>query len=152
MKTRIGRRGERGQTLVEFALSIILVMILIIGSIEMIVLIYTYTVLADAAKEGVRYGIVHGTGLGAGSCSGPGGGGVACTDSTGANVTTAVRNFAALSFHDKNAMTVTPTYPDASSVAPSRVRVTVSYVYQPLFGLGWPTVTVNAAAEGRIAF
>lgn len=152
MKTRRGRRGERGQTLVEFALSIILVMILIIGSIEMIVMIYTYTVLADAAKEGVRYGIVHGTGLGAGNCSGPGGGGVTCTDSTGANVTTAVRNFAALSFHDKSAMTVSPTYPDASSVAPSRVRVTVSYVYQPLFGLGWPTVTVNAAAEGRIAF
>ena len=151
MKTRISRQREKGQSLVEFALSIVLVMLLIVGSIELIVMIYTYSVLADAAKEGVRYGIVHGTGLGA-SCSGPGGGGVACTDATAANVTTAVENFAAFSLHDKNAMTITPTYPDGSSVSPSRVRVTVSYIYQPLFGLGWPTMTVNAAAEGRIAF
>jgi len=152
MKTRIGRRREKGQTLVEFALCIVFVFILIIGSIEMIVMIYTYSVLADAAKEGVRYGIVHGTGLGAGNCSGPGGGGVTCTDSTAANVTMAAKNFAGLSFHDTNAMTISPTYPDGSSVAPSRVRVTISYSYQPVFGLGWPTMTVHAASEGRIAF
>jgi len=152
MRQRTSRHKEKGQTLVEFALSIILVMLLIVGSIELIVTVYTYSVLADAAKEGVRYAIVHGTGLGVANCSGPGGGGVACTDSTGANVITAVKSFTALSFHDSSAMTVTPTYPDASSVAPNRVRVTVAYVYQPVFGLGWPTVTVRAAAEGRIAF
>jgi len=28
----------------------------------------------------------------------------------------------------------------------------VRYPYQPFFGLGWPTVNVNAAAEGRIMF
>jgi hypothetical protein len=115
-------------------------------------MIYTYTVLADAAKEGVRYAIVHGTGVGAGNCSGPGGGGVACTDSGAANVTARVSNYTALSFHDSAAMTVTPSYPDASSVAPNRVRVTVAYIYQPIFGLGWPTMTVYAAAEGRIVF
>ena len=57
------RHKEKGQTLVEFALSIVLVMLLIVGSIELIVTVYTYSVLADAAKEGVRYAIVHGTGL-----------------------------------------------------------------------------------------
>jgi len=30
------------------------------------------------------------------------------------------------------------------------VQIVVSYPYQPAFGLGWPTITVNAAAEGRI--
>jgi hypothetical protein len=49
-------------------------------------------------------------------------------------------------------MIVTPSYPDASSVAPNRVRVTVKYHYHPIFGLGWPTMDVYAAAEGRIAF
>jgi hypothetical protein len=49
-------------------------------------------------------------------------------------------------------MTVTPTYPDGSSKPSSRVRVVVTYPYQPFFGLGWPTVTVNAAAEGKIYF
>jgi Flp pilus assembly protein TadG len=127
-------------------------MILILGSLEMFVLIYTYSVLADAAKEGVRYAVVHGTGVGTANCSGPGGGGVTCTDATANNVITKVTNYTSYSFHDSSAMTVTPTYQDGSSVPPNRVRVTVSYIYQPIFGLGWPTVTVNAAAEGRIVF
>jgi Flp pilus assembly protein TadG len=149
---RMNNHKRRGQAAVEFALTIVFVMILILAAIELTVMIYTYSVLADAAKEGVRYAIVHGTGVGASTCSGPGGGGVTCTDSGAANVTTTVSKFTALSFHDSTAMTVTPSYPDASSVAPNRVRVTVAYKYQPIFGLGWPTMTVNAAAEGRIVF
>jgi Flp pilus assembly protein TadG len=149
---RMNNRKEKGQAAVEFALTIVFVMLLILAAIEVTVMIYTYSALADAAKEGVRYAIVHGTGVGASTCSGPGGGGVACTDSGAANVTAAVNTYTALSFHDNTKMTVTPTYPDASSVAPNRVRVTVSYVYQPIFGLGWPTMTVYAASEGRIVF
>jgi Flp pilus assembly protein TadG len=149
---RSAKRGSKGQAQVEFALTVVFVMLLILGSLEMIVLIYTYSVLADAAKEGVRYAVVHGTGVGAANCSGPGGGGLTCTDAAATNVVTAVTNYTSASFHDSSAMTITPTYQDASSVAPNRVRVTVSYPYQPIFGLGWPTVTLNAAAEGRIVF
>ena len=144
--------NQSGQSLVEFALSILFVLFLIFAVIELTVFIYTYNVLADGAKEGVRYAIVHGTGVGAGSCSGPGGGGVSCTDSTGANIQGIVSRYTTLSLHDSSAMTVSPTYPDSSSVAPNRVRVTVSFAYQPIFGFGWPSVTVRAAAEGRIAF
>ena len=151
MKSRSTKRGSKGQAQVEFALTVVFVFLLILGSLEMIVMIYTYSVLADAAKEGVRYAVVHGTGVGA-ACSGPGGGGITCTDATADNVKTTVTKYTSYSFHNSSAMTVTPTYPDASSVAPNRVRVTVSYPYQPIFGLGWPTVTVNAAAEGRIVF
>ncbi len=152
MKRGLTKRKSKGQATVEFALTIIFVMLLILGSLEMIVLIYTYSVLADAAKEGVRYAVVHGTGVGGSNCSGPGGAGVSCTDSTGSNVIARVTTYTSLSFHDSSAMTVTPTYPDGLSTAPNRVRVTVTYPYQPFFGLGWPTVTVNAAAEGRIVF
>jgi Flp pilus assembly protein TadG len=152
MKRTMNNRKENGQSAVEFALTIVFVMLLILAAIELTVMIYTYTVLADAAKEGVRYAIVHGTGIGASNCSGPGGGGVSCSDSAAANVIAAVNTYTAFSFHDNTAMTVTPVYLDSSSVAPNRVRVTVAYVYQPIFGLGWPTMTVNAAAEGRIAF
>jgi Flp pilus assembly protein TadG len=152
MRLSNNRRKERGQASVEFALTIIFVMLFIIGAIELIMLVYTYNVLADAAKDGVRYAVVHGTGTGAGNCSGPGGGGVTCTDSTANNVTSQVTAFAVLSLHDTSKMTVTTTYPDTSSVAPSRVRIDVSYNYQPFFGLGWPSVTVYAAAEGRIVF
>lgn len=149
---RMNNRKEKGQAAVEFALTIVFVMLLIVAAIELTVMIYTYSVLADAAKEGVRYAIVHGTGVGAANCSGPGGASVTCTDSGAANVKAVVSKYTSLSFHDSTAMTVTPTYPDASSVAPNRVRVTVTYGYQPIFGLGWPTMTVNAAAEGRIVF
>ncbi len=149
---QMNNHKEKGQAQVEFALTVVFVMVLILSAIELTVMIYTYSVLADAAKEGVRYAIVHGTGVGASTCSGPGGGGVTCTDSGAANVTAVVSKYTSLSFHDSTAMTVTPTYPDASSVAPNRVRVTVKYGYQPIFGLGWPTMNVYAAAEGRIVF
>lgn len=135
----------------EFIFSIIFLMLFIAGIIEVIIMVYTYNVLADAAKEGVRYAVVHGT-MNSASCSGPGGGGVTCADSTAANVASAVTSYAVYSGHSSTGMTVTTTYPDSSSAAPNRVRVTVSYPYEPLFGLGWPTITVNAAAEARIMY
>lgn len=141
---------SRGQAQVEFILSILFVILTILGMFELILLVYTYNVLADSAKEGVRYAVVHGTDSAA--CSGPGGNGVSCPDSVGSNVQTAVTNFARYSLHDTSAMTVTVTYPDSSSAAPSRVQVQITYPYQPFFGLGWPTVSVKAAAAGRIVF
>jgi len=125
-------------------------MLLVFGVLELMLLVYTYNVLADSAKEGVRYAIVHGTS--SANCSGPGGGGVTCSDSAGANVQSAVTSYALYSFHDTSAMTVTVTYPESSSDEPGLVLVRISYPYQPFFGLGWPTVTVKAAAAGRITF
>jgi Flp pilus assembly protein TadG len=153
--SRFLRRSEKGQAQVEFALTILFVLLLLFGIIELIMMIYTYTVLANSAKEGVRYAIVHGCDLDSGNCSGtcvfttspPN-----CTDATGANVQAWVVNYAKASLHDTSAMTINVTYPDSSSVVPSRVRVTVTYNYQPLFGMGWPTVPVHAAAEGRIVY
>ena len=118
-------------------------------------MMYTYTVLADAAKEGVRYATVHGCNLTAG-CSGtctP----TACPDPTANNVITYATNYLGASLHDPTAMLVTVCYGDppgcaGTSATGGRVRVIVSYPYQPFFGLGWPTVTVRAAAEGRIFY
>jgi hypothetical protein len=139
---------------VEFVLTALFLILFIIGIVELLFFIYTYNVLADSAKEGVRYAIVHGTGNT--TCSGPGSSTsvppITCSDASASNVITAVTNYAGVSMHSTAAMTITPTYPDSSSKAPSRVRVVVTYNYQPFFGLGWPTVTVNAAAEGRITY
>ena len=141
---------SQGQAQVEFILSILFVMLCTFGMLELVLLVYTFNVLADSAKEGVRYAIVHGTD--SANCSGPGGGGVSCTDRSGANVQATVQKYAQYSFHSASSMTITVTYPDSSSVPPSRVQVHVSYPYEPFFGMGWPTVTVNAAAAGRILF
>jgi Flp pilus assembly protein TadG len=139
------RKEAHGQASIEFIFTVGFLVLFILGMIEVVMLVYTYSVLADSAKEGVRYAVVHGSGNASGS--GPG-----CGDSTGANVKTVVTNYAEYSFHSTSGMTVNVTYPESACTAPSLVRVTVSYPYQPFFGLGWPTVTVRAAAEGRIAY
>jgi Flp pilus assembly protein TadG len=152
MKTRNVNRGrfwkdDRGQASVEFVLSVVFLVLFVIGIVELILMVYTYNVLADSAKEGVRYAIVHGSGNTA--ASGPT---CPCAAIDGPAGTGVVKTYAQYSFHDTSTMTVTVTYPDTSNDPPSRVRVVVSYPYQPFFGFGWPTVNVYAAAEGRIQY
>jgi len=144
--------------MVEFALVIVFVFVLFVSILQTILLMHVYNTLADAAKEGVRYAIVHGTGNSL--CSGPGLPSatppIVCTDTTGANVKTAVTNFAAVSFQNVGASDVTVDYnPNsangtACNVSGCLVRVTVSHIYAPLFGLNWAGLTLHAAADGRI--
>jgi len=146
---------------------VVLLMITILSMLELILLMHTYNVLADAAKEGVRYAEVHGqnnsyempAGCTPATCSCP------CADIDGPAAPPGtvpgygsgygvVKTYAQYSLHDMTGMTVTVTYPDTANPPanqpPNRVQVVVAYPFSPLFGLGWPTVTVNAAAEGRI--
>lgn len=171
-KVKVNRRSERGQSMVEFMLVIIFVFLLFVSMIQMILLMHAYNTLGDAAKEGVRFAIVHGTGFGSG-CSGPGSvkltPSVSCSD-TSTNcpthcdsVVNAVTNFASVSFQNVSASNVTVSYnpSSANSSNPNfgaacsqpgcAVKVTVSYTYQPLFGFSWPSFTLNAAADGIIA-
>ena len=163
---------ESGQTFVEFMLTITVIFILFVSMIQLILLMYAYNTLANSAKEGVRYAIVHGTGFGSG-CSGPGSvnltPSVSCSD-TATNcsshcdsVVTHVQNFANVSFQNiasgnvtvsydpGSANTNNPVFSHACSQPGCLVRVTVSHQYTPLFGLGWPSFTLNAAADGIIA-
>ena len=132
-------------------------LVLFVSILQMILLMHAYNTLADAAKEGIRYQVVHGTGNS--NCSGPGTTGppaVTCSDTTGSNVKTVVTNFASVSFQNIASGNVNVDYnPNSANgglcnVPGCLVRVTVSYGYQPFFGLGWPRVTLNAAADGRI--
>lgn len=157
------RRDSRGQAQIEFVLTILFVLLLIFGIIELILLIHTYNVLADAAKEGVRYAVVHGCDFNSSNCSGtcafatpspP-----TCSDAGADNVKAWARHFAVASLHNTSAMTFNVCYTadggatcTATSDAPNMVKVTVTYPYQPFFGLGWPTVNVTASAMGRIVY
>lgn len=151
---------SRGQAQVEFALTIVLLMVLVLSMIELVSLMHTYNVLADAAKEGLRYAIVHGAGNAV-----PSGPTCPCADIDGPAAPSGsvpgygsgygvVRTFAQYSLHDMTGLTVTVTYPDTANPPankpPKRVRVVVAYPYRPFFNLGWPTLTVSAAAQGRI--
>jgi hypothetical protein len=154
------RRSERGQAQVEFALVIVFLMILVLASLELVSLIHTYNAVSDAAKEGVRYAIVHGT-----NNSTPSGPSCPCADIDGppAPPGTApgygsgygvVRTYAQYALHDITGISVGVNYLDTANAPankpPNRVQVIVAYPYRPFFNLGWPTLTVNAAAEGRI--
>jgi hypothetical protein len=140
---------QKGQATFEFALALLFTMAMIFWVIEFSMYIYTYNTLAEATKEGVRYAIVHGCGTTPSTCSGscnP-----ACSDASGSNVSTQVKNWAQLSFHDISGMSVDIVYPDGSAAAPSRVQVSVEYLYKSYFGLGFTPLPIYATAEGRIS-
>ena len=129
------RSNNGGQASVEFLLSGLLCVTMIFAAVQMIIFIYTYTVLAQAAKVGVRYAVVHGANNA--SPSGPG-------NTTG--VEAAVNRIA-----NYSGMTITVTYPDGSNTPPNRVQVQIAYPFTT-FSLGWTLPTVRASALGRITF
>ena len=110
---------------------IVVIFTVIFWVFEICWVVYTYTVLADAANEGVRYAIVHSGG-----------------DSSG--TTTKVRNFAGISMHDVSAMTVSVTFPDGDATPPNRVRVTVRYSFIPYLPQFLSGPTMDTWAEGRM--
>lgn len=139
---------ECGSMLIEFSLSAWILMLVSFLVFEFCMCLYTYSVLGNAAREGIRYAIVHGTD--SGSCSGPSAG---CSDTTGASVISVVNGYAALSFHDVTAMTVTPSWPDGTSTPSSRVQVKISYSYIPYFYIpGFSPPVMQIAAEGRVVY
>jgi len=139
---------ESGSSLLEFSLSVWTIFLVTFLIFEFCMMVYTYSVLGDAAREGIRYAVVHGTDNA--SCSGPSSG---CSDSTGSNVTSVVNSYAAVSFHDISEMTVTPSWPDGTSTPLSRVVVTITYPYIPYLQLpGFTSPSMKVTAEGRIVF
>ncbi len=54
------RRLDRGQTVVEFAFSVIAFLMLLFGMIGFGIAVYDYNFVSDAAREGTRYASVHG--------------------------------------------------------------------------------------------
>jgi len=142
------RAEDCGSILIEFALSVWTLLLLTFLIFEFCMTVYTYSVLSDAAREGVRYAIVHGTD--SASCSGPSTG---CADTTGSNVKTVVTGYAGVSFHDLTNMTVTPSWPDSASTPASRVKVTINYPYVAYLSLpGFTAPTMQVTAEGRIVY
>jgi Flp pilus assembly protein TadG len=143
--------GEDGAIAIETSLGFMLLMTMMLGIVECCMMGYTYASQEDAAREGVRYAIVHG--VDSTTCSGPGTGtGSACTDSTAANVSSAVTTFASSFCGNLSSMVVTVTYPDGTSTANSRVQVAISYTYQSLFHFPGASQHLQVSSQGRILY
>lgn len=54
-------RSEEGAALVEFALTVTMLLVLLFGTIVVCMAFYTYNVVTEAAKAGSRYAIVRGS-------------------------------------------------------------------------------------------
>ncbi len=52
-------RHERGQSLVELAISLIAILYLLMGAVEFSMALFQYVTIRDAAQEGANYGSIH---------------------------------------------------------------------------------------------
>ena len=111
------KSGERGQSLVEFALAMPLVLFLALGIADFGRAFFSMTSLSNAAREGARAGIVR-----------------QCSDTAGTNTSS-------IQYKVVNAatgVTVSPstgviiTYPDGSAALGNRIRVEANVTYTPL--------------------
>lgn len=145
-------RSEDGATMVEFSLVAVMFIIVLLGVVEMARMVLVYTTMANAARAGARYAIVHGanrTGSGADGPSGPGCGPSSCTQ-----INTVVKNYAGVGLLNSNNVTVTVSYPNTSNAVGSLVTVSVSYTYDPLIGYFRTLVNKNlsSSSQGVIVF
>jgi Flp pilus assembly protein TadG len=129
MKRAMGNR--RGQTLLEYSVVILTVLTVILGVFETGRLMLAYTTLAEAARAGARYAIVHGS-----DCTG------LCVPSDGTATALNVASAAGLT-------TATAVSDHPTGFAPgSLVTVTVSYTFvpvNPIVALGVPLTSTSQA-------
>ena len=146
MTSRCGRR-DQGQTLVEFSLVAVLCVILLLSIVEMSRMALVYTTVANAARAGARYSIVHGgtrTGSGVDGPSGPA--------QNPPEVVTVIRNFASGGLLTTSNLIITVNYPGASNAPGQPVSVTVIYPYDPLTAYFPLRVRLGSVSQGVIAF
>jgi Flp pilus assembly protein TadG len=140
-------REDRGSSLIEFALISFMFVILLAGVVEMGRMVLVYTTIANAARAGARYAIVHG----ADQTVSPSGPGNPCTCT---NVKTVVKNFASAGLVNTSALTITVSYPDGDNNAGSHVTVKVMYPYDPFvryFGT-LLNKTLGSTSQGVITY
>jgi Flp pilus assembly protein TadG len=151
MKIHGKARWERedGSTLVEFALIGFSFVILLLSVVEMGRMLLVYTTIANAARAGSRYAIVHGAERTGSGIDGPSGPTCPC-----AQVNKVVNSFASAGLVTASNLIVTVEYPDGTNTAGSRVTVKVEYTYDPLIGFfsSMLGTTMRTISEGVITF
>jgi len=124
-------RGDRGQTLIEFALASVVFFVMIFGTIEFGLAIYRYNMVADLAQEGARWAAVHG--------------GTSASPATAAQLQTYVQGRS-----PGFTVTVTATPANPSAVGPGGIiAVQVNSAFAPVTSL-IPSTTLNLQSTARM--
>jgi Flp pilus assembly protein TadG len=133
---------------VEFSVVAVLTVIMLLFVVEMGRMLLVYTTVANAARAGVRYAVVHGSSRAAGStvdsASGPG------SDPT--QVVTVVKNFASGGLLSTSLLVVHVTYTGASNAPGQSVTITAVYPYDPLTTYFSKTLRLGSASQGVIVY
>jgi Flp pilus assembly protein TadG len=139
---------DQGSNLVEFSLIAFMFIIVLVGIVEMGRMVLVYTTVANAARAGARYAIVHGGDRTGGGYDGPSGPG------STTQVETVVKNFASAGLLNTANLTITVAYPGAKNTAGYPVTVTVTYPYDPLvrYFNSLLATTMGSTSQGVITF
>jgi Flp pilus assembly protein TadG len=140
--------GRRGQTLVEFAVVTVITVLMLLFVVEVGRMLLVYTTVANAARAGLRYAIVHGSSRAAGatvnSASGPAG--------NPAQVLSVISNFASAGALTTSLLIVSVTYPGSSNAPGQNVNITVVYPYNPLTTWFSKSLLLGTATQGVIVY
>lgn len=140
--------GRSGQSLIEFSVIAFLTALTMLFVMETGRMLLVYSAIANAAREGVRYAVVHGSsrtvGSGQNEASGPA--------SNPAQVLTVVQEFAGTGPLTTSRLVVSVTYPAASNAPGKSVNVSVVYPYDPLITYFPATLRLGSAAQGIILY
>ncbi len=153
--TTLGARRwkkDEGASLVEFAMVAFMFIMVLLSVVEMGRMILVYTSIANAARAGSRYAIVHGsdrTGSGIDGPSGP-----SCAPTSCTQINTVVRNYAGTGLLNSSNVTVTVAYSNAKNDPGQTVTVTATYTYDPLIGYFGSILnkTLGSTSQGVITF
>jgi len=132
---------RRGQVIVEFALSLLLVLVVVFGIVEIGRLMLTYSALANAARTGVRYAVVHGgqRRCGTGGCDADGPSGPSANPPNVIAVVQGILTAANLPIATGSScpagagsLDIQVSYPDGQNTVGDRIQVTACYGYVPI--------------------
>jgi Flp pilus assembly protein TadG len=143
--TKRKRNKTKGMALVEFALVAFVLFIVIFGIVEMERLLLVYTTLANAARGGVRYAIVHGSDRTGSGVNGPSSAG------STSNIQNTVKALAGAGALNTASLVVTVNYLDGTNTPGSRVSVQAGYPYDPFTAVPLG-VNLSSVSEGVITF
>ena len=129
---------ERGQSLVELAISLTVIMMLLAGAVEFGIALFQFVQLRDAAQEGALYGSIN-----------PG---------DDANIEERVRaaSHSPIDLKNDTDVTITISYPDGAPNCEGKgIQVNVSYPHRigmPFIGpvIGSDTIQLNASVTDTI--
>jgi Flp pilus assembly protein TadG len=133
---RLRAHGEQGSAMVEMAMSMILLLTILFGILELCLALYSYHFVSEAAREGTRYAIVRGSTSASDCPSNP----VAACPAAASDIKSHVSQlgFPGINITASDVTVAWSVYPAGGTCTPSAtcnnpgnmVKVTVAYPFQ----------------------